>query len=331
MRAAQSAVLISLLLLTACGYVGPVVPPSPEIPNAITNLAVVERGDRLVVNFDTPPRTTDDLAIKTFSEIDLRIGPAIVPFDFERWEASATQYELPIPPRNDPDDPKPLPMSKALPVSGWEGKRIAVLVRTAVKKSDHYSQWSNRVVMNVVAPLKPPEISVKATKEGFMVTWPVEAPGFHYRILRTGPTDKTPVEVGTADAPPYVDTSSQWDTRYTYAVVSQQDSAESLPSKPATIESADVFPPAVPASITALAGPDSVEVSWSRSPDADLKGYYVYRSESGGAWVRQGDLITLPTFSDHNVQHGKIFRYAVTAVDQKGNESEKSAPADVSF
>ncbi len=292
---------------------------------------MAEQGDRLVITFDTPPRTTDSLAIKRFSEIDLRIGLDITPFDFDRWADSATAYELPIPPPNDPDDPKPHPISKTLPASTWQGKRIAVLVRTAVKKTGHYSQWSNRVVLEVVPPLKPPVVQAKATKKGYMLTWASERPGLQYDIFRKTPTDKTAVQIGTADASPYVDTTSQWDMPYVYSVVAREGSAASLPSEPVHIESADIFPPAVPASITALAGPESIEVSWSRSPDADLKGYYLYRSVDGGAFAKQGDLLLLPAFSDHNVQHGHKYRYAVSAVDQKGNESAKSATAEVKF
>jgi fibronectin type 3 domain-containing protein len=93
----------------------------------------------------------------------------------------------------------------------------------------------------------------------------------------------------------------------------------------------DIFAPSVPASITALAGPDSIEVSWQRSPEPDLKGYYVYRSVNGGPFERQGGLVTVPTFSDHNVEHGKTYRYEVSAVDQKNNESGKSAAAQAVF
>jgi fibronectin type 3 domain-containing protein len=81
----------------------------------------------------------------------------------------------------------------------------------------------------------------------------------------------------------------------------------------------------------ALAGPDSVEVTWTRSPEADTKGYYVYRSANGGPFERQGDLVTLPTFSDRKAEHGKTYRYAISAIDQKGNSSENSVPADVAF
>jgi fibronectin type 3 domain-containing protein len=107
--------------------------------------------------------------------------------------------------------------------------------------------------------------------------------------------------------------------------------AESLPSKPFVITAVDVFPPKVPASITALTAANSVEVSWERSPDADLKGYYLYRSANGRSFERQGNLLTLPTYSDHNVEHGKAYRYAVSAVDQKGNESARSAVAEVAY
>jgi fibronectin type 3 domain-containing protein len=83
--------------------------------------------------------------------------------------------------------------------------------------------------------------------------------------------------------------------------------------------------------VTALAGPDSVEVSWQRSPEADTQGYYVYRSMNGGSLERQGALVTLPAYSDRKVEHGKTYRYAVSAVDKKNNESDKSAPAEAAF
>ena len=331
MRPAAAAILSTFLWLASCGYVGPVVPPSPELPAAVRDLAVVERGDQLVITFSTPARTTDNLAITRFSEIDLGLGPLITPFDFDQWAASARHYELSVPPPNGPDDPAPKPISKSLSVAGWEGKRVAVLVRTAVRKSDHFSPWSNRIVLDVVPPIPPPVVQVKPVKEGYMLTWQAGRPQAHYQVLRQSPTDKQPIQIGTADASPYVDTKSQWDTRYTYVVVAKQGSAESLPSKPVSILSANIFPPSVPVSLTALAGPESVELSWSRVPESDLKGYYVYRSVDGGPFTRRDDLTNLPTYSDRKVEHGKTYHYAVSAVNQNGFESEKSPVTELTF
>ncbi len=99
MRAAAVAVLAPTVLLSGCGYVGPIMPPSPELPNAVIDLHAVERGDRIVITFSTPPRTTDNLAIKQFSDIDLRVGPAITPWDFERWSGAATAVSFASTPR----------------------------------------------------------------------------------------------------------------------------------------------------------------------------------------------------------------------------------------
>ena len=317
--------------LCACGYVGPVVPPSPELPGTITDLTVVERGDRIYIGFTTPVRTTDNLPITHFSEMDLRMGSAPQPFDFDRWSAAAKRIPLEPPEPSGHDDPRPHAMQDTVPVSGWVGQHIAVAVRSAIKRKDHYSQWSNVVRLDIVSPLAAPAIRLEATAQGVKVSWPAEGQGLHFDVYRQGPGDKEPVNVGTAERNDFVDTAAQYDTRYRYFVIAAKAQAESPPSKTAEITPIDIFPPSVPASITALATPVSIEVSWQRSPEPDLKGYYIYRSADGGAFTRIGDLLTLPTYSDHQVEHGKSYRYAVTAIDQKNNESAKSSAAEVSF
>jgi fibronectin type 3 domain-containing protein len=292
---------------------------------------VVERGDQLVITFTTPPRTTDAIAIRRFSDIDLRVGPNVTPFDFERWATAAKKYEVPLPEENDPDAPRPLPVTKTFPASEWQGKKVAVAVRTSVKKGKNYSPWSNRVSLEVIPPLSPPQVKCEATRQGYKLTWAESTEGANYNVLRQGPGDKAPVSIGIAEKPEYVDTTSQWDTPYTYTVVAKKGAAESLPSQGITVNKPDTFAPSVPTGVVALAGPDSVEVTWTRSPEADTKGYYVYRSTNGGPFERQGDLVTLPTFSDGKAEHGKTYRYTISAVDQKGNISEKSAPVEVAF
>jgi hypothetical protein len=330
-RGGAIACLSWIFWLSGCGYVGPVLPPSPQLPQAITDLQAIERGDQIVITFSTPVRTTDNLAIKQFSEIDLRIGSASIPFDFDQWAATATQYSLTPPPPNDPDDPQPSPLKKTVPVSDWLNKRVAVAVRTAVKKTDHYSPWSNRVVLEVMTPLRPPQAKAIATADGVLLTWEPQGAEMEYRVYRQGPGDQAPVQIGTSKSTDYLDTATQYETAYTYTVVATKGSAESLTSKPIAIKPVDKFPPSVPASITALGGPESIEISWQRSPEPDLKGYYLYRSVNGGPFERIADLLTLPTYSDQKVEHGQTYRYEVSAIDQKGNESAKSAPAEAVF
>jgi len=318
------------MVLAGCGYVGPVLPPSPLIPNGVTDLAVVQRGDRLFVTFRIPARTTDQVAIKNFSEIDLRIGPALVPFDFASWSPTAKQYPVPLPPPNDPNDPQPVAIATQIPASAVEGRHMVAAVRTAVKH-ERYSSWSNRVLLDVVAPLEPPVVKAEPTAQGIALSWPAQRAGLTYRVSRQSLADKQPVVVGTADQPRFVDTSAQSDIEYRYTVTASQDLAESLSSDVVTITLIDKFAPSVPAGVTALAGPDSIEVSWQRSPESDLQGYYVYRSVDGAAFERQGALAPLPAYSDRKLEHGKTYRYEISSVDKKSNESAKSPPAETAF
>lgn len=314
------AVAASLCLFSlSCGYIGPIVPPSPEIPNTVTDLSAVERGTKVEIHFSTPPRTTDNRAIKTFSKIDLAIGPA------NDWPQAAQHHDLPLPPANDPDAPLYQPMRTTEPASNWVGRKIAIAVRTAVKEKGHFSQWSNRVVLNVIPPLHPPTVAAKATAAGYHLIWQAERPGMHFDIYRQAPSDKQPVQIGTADKPEYLDTTSAWDTYYAYTVIALLGDAESLPSEPVRVIHSDTFPPAVPEGVAALATPESIDISWQRVPSANLKGYYLYRSIGGGSFERIGDLLTLPTYADHAVEHGKTYNYEVSSVSQKGYESAKSA------
>ncbi len=94
---------------------------------------------------------------------------------------------------------------------------------------------------------------------------------------------------------------------------------------------ADKFPPEVPAGITAVVGVNTIELEWERSTESDFKGYNVFRSVDGAPFEKVASLLEAPTYSDTNVQPGKTYRYAVSAVDLLNNESERSAAVQASF
>jgi fibronectin type 3 domain-containing protein len=77
-----------------------------------------------------------------------------------------------------------------------------------------------------------------------------------------------------------------------------------------------------------------VELSWERPGEADLAGFRVYRAAVAGgdrAWARVGpaEPIVTANFSDRTVQPATAYRYSVTSVDQSGNESARSQPAEI--
>jgi len=106
-------------------------------------------------------------------------------------------------------------------------------------------------------------------------------------------------------------------------------------SPPVTVEAKDVFPPAAPKGLAAVAVAATtsiaagVDLSWEPNTESDLAGYVVYRRENDGDWERVSPTVLLPGpgYHDAHVQAGHTYEYAVTAVDQSGHESLQSAPA----
>ena len=105
--------------------------------------------------------------------------------------------------------------------------------------------------------------------------------------------------------------------------------AESDISDTLSITPKDEFPPAVPVGLTASPGVKTIELSWERNTEPDFKGYRVYRSIDNGPFERIADMIEGPVFSDRNVEAGKHYRYAVSAVDQSGNESKQGEAVEI--
>jgi hypothetical protein len=106
-------------------------------------------------------------------------------------------------------------------------------------------------------------------------------------------------------------------------------------SAPVRIEALDVFPPERPAGLAAVAlvpsdgSAAAIDLSWQPNTDPDLAGYYVYRREAETPWRRiSGEkLVAGPAFHDAEVLAGHTYIYGVSAVDAKGNESQRSEDA----
>jgi fibronectin type 3 domain-containing protein len=104
---------------------------------------------------------------------------------------------------------------------------------------------------------------------------------------------------------------------------------ESSSAPEACVENKDVFPPAPPTGVAALAHEDGVEVSWSPSLEADLASYRVYRAAAGSRPVRLAEVAAPETsYRDATAPPGAALAYTVTAVDRDGNESPPSAAVE---
>jgi len=158
------------------------------------------------------------------------------------------------------------------------------------------------------------------------------------------PNLKVPLaRVGESTDPTFQDKQIEFGKTYVYSVRSLLQYSE------VALESADsnlviatpraIFPPEGPQNLTVVLVPAQgensafLDLSWAISPETDIAGYNVYRSEQDGVPGRRlnSELLLTPAFRDMNAVPGRQYVYTATAVDRAGNESPTSAPASGSI
>ena len=316
----QSATLVILLAaLTSCGYIGDPLPPSLEIPVSVTNLRATQVSDKLVVRYSQPLLTTENLKLKSIEATELRAGPlGTSDFNLDKWAASASRFEA--------QASKDGVVELELPTKDWTGQEVVVAVRVMSSKQ-RYSAWSNLVIAPIIVPLTPPaNLKAQARADGVLLQW-LAAAGTEYRIFR-GST-----ALASATSGEYVDTTAEFDKPYTYQVqafrkLNEKQIAESLISKQVEITPNDTFPPAAPAGLQLIQGVASIEITWQRSTEPDFKSYKIWRAEGDGPFTPLTEGITQTSHSDRTAARGKKYRYAISAIDNSGNESEQSQPQE---
>ncbi len=315
--------LAAALALGGCGYVGPPKPPSLEIPFPVSDLSVGEYGANILIRFTLPALTTDGITITRVKSLEVVAGPGPAPFTNDAWAATARHYPL--------AGTTPGPIEGMIPAADFVGQSIVIGVRSIGIKGKP-SGFSNLRLLTVGAPLvKPFDVKVENLERGVGLTWSGSGP--KYRVYRTvgpaGGSEAKPERLGETDQPNYLDTETTYGTQYRYQILAfAGDTEQSEISDTATITPVDKFPPAVPAGLSASAGPNSIELAWSRNAEPDLQGYNVFRALADGMFVKIADLVPTPVYSDAKIEHGKRYRYAISAVDLLGNESGRSVEAD---
>ncbi len=308
------------ILLNSCGYIGPIQPPLLDIPSQIPYVSAIEYGDKIQVDFTLPDLTTEGNPIRNLRLLEVRVGPGVTPFSNDLWAQSAKSYPIP--------SPVPGPFTKEIPASDWLGKEVLISVR-AVGSKGRPAPWATLKILKVQPPLETPAALAAANvQQGVKLTWKSSAP--KYRIFRAI-AGATPERLNESDRPEFIDDTTEYDKTYQYRVQAIADDLHtSEVSAPYAITPTDEFAPAVPGALTAILGVSTIELAWTRNTESDFKGYNVYRSTDGGPFVKIGELVVAPTFSDNKIEPGKKYRYEVSAVDLKGNESAHSTPADAS-
>lgn len=311
---------IVTLLLTGCAYVGDPLPPALKVPKPVTDLAVRQVGGELLVSFTISDKTLEDLALKSIGAVDLKIGVnPKPPFDAERWSGAAKPIAT--------GAVEPGKVDTKVPISEWANQEVVICVRLGNAKG-RMSPWSNFVTLKVMPALaRPTQLRAVATATGVLIDWAAQAK--LWKIYRFAESDKEPVEMATVKEPKFIDIGAAFDAKYQYTVVALAGDAVSETSEPVTITPVDTFAPAAPQGLSALAGPTAAQLSWERNQEPDLALYRVYRASGDSVFARIAESPSAASYRDAGMKAGQSYRYAVSAVDHKGNESPKSEPVEI--
>jgi len=348
--------------LVGCGVPGAPKPPSLELPEPVTDLRAVRKGDRVYLDWTVPTETTDRLALRHLgpTRICRRLNAAM-------GECANPVGEIPAPqlPRRrsaqQNRSAKPAPKMQATYIDNLPRTLLVEIPRARIfyaisvlNENGRSAGISNIVQVPAVAAVPPPsDFRAQVAAEGIVLSWTAvphapEIPGLRhiYRVYRRpegGTTDTVAGEV-PFDASSWarlVDHSFEWEKTYSYrATVVTLIAEEGKPETqfegddtPAvTVFAHDVFPPAVPSGLQAVFSgvgqQPFIDLIWAPDTDADLAGYNVLRHEAGAEPVKiNSELVKTPAFRDMNVASGKIYFYSVSAVDVRGNESARSQEA----
>src|SRR5664280_2436903 len=166
---------------------------------------------------------------------------------------------------------------------------------------------------------------------------------YRYRIMRR-PVG-APAYIVLADVEPaatgtYLDKTFAWEQKYEYRIttLTQVDShgintaVEGDDSQPVEVFTRDIYPPAQPAGLQAVFSSVGqkpfIDLTWAPNLESDLAGYNIFRRVGNAQFEKLNkQLVSGSSFRDDNVETGKKYIYSVSAVDLRGNESQRSAEA----
>ncbi len=343
-----SLALVLARTLTGCGSPAAPEPPSLNLPIPVANLSATRIGNTVHLTWTMPKRTTDRVVLRhpvTVAVCRATENAAcseVTTLDVAPGAAGSYSDSLPSDLAQKPD--------RLL--------RYEVFLRNHAGKSAGPSNPAYSAAGS--SPAAVTGITSQMRPEGVLLSWrPVPDPG-HAVVMRIERVQLTlPAAAETrrsplAPAPPPaaqtlavhtqdgvdpghgIDASALLNQRYRYTlerVTTLASGGQSVEiqgplSAPIEILTKDTFPPAVPQGLVAVAdsAAGAIDLSWMPDSDPDLAAYHIYRRDlQGGVAARQIASAGVETsYRDTGVEAGHTYAYCVSAVDQTGNESNRS-------
>lgn len=346
-----------LLLAAAlgCGMVATPQPPSLKLPQPVADLVAQRVGDQVNLYWTMPKRATDKVLLKGKQKVEIC-----------RREATSPCVHV--------GGLKLLPEARGsftdkLPAALSSGSLRPLVYTVELENADGRSAGPSNPAFTAAgsAPVQIAGLGAHAEPDGVVLSWTPTGATETIRIRRmlvssqkaemkpastpsnpllptkqTIPAQQT-LEFTGPDQGRVLDHDAALNHTYTYTLQrvekttmeGQAVEVASAPSVSMTINARDLFPPAIPGSLQAVADPEghAIDLSWQPDTEPDLAGYRIYRRAAGSAAApaRIGAVEAAPSFRDTSALPGHAYEYSVTAVDRDGNESARSAEVEESL
>ena len=350
-----SLLFYAFLISTVCGKKGPLQPLVVRAPQAVRDFSLFQKGDKLILSWTNPTAYVDGNPLREVAEVEIWMAEEDKGEGSPREKLTVEEFE---------DKAKLLTrinkgQFRSLLQKGAEAQQISYVyplqaekigqkvMTFAVRIKDEKrraSEFSEPLSIEAQAPPLPPQnVRVSVSEESIAVRWedsavkggesgPSKPVG--YNVYRSeGEEHPARLNSSLVKGKEYRDANFSLGKTYRYFVRAvASDTApfrESDDSEAVEIQAKDTFPPARPTGLTAISGTGFIALSWEANKETDLAGYRVWRRVVG-----QADFVLLKSlpaaessYSDSLVEKNKRYEYAITALDNAGNESQKSEAA----
>ena len=324
--------LVSLffgVLLTGCGKKAPPIASDVTVPSPISDLESTVREGHLLLRWSMPeaPKGSKMSAVREF--IVLREETVLTKAWCEECPERLETLDVLV---MDTKDKFFITDDRVV----YEDKKISYGHRyvyrvVSVSMRGHRSEMSNRVVVAWDAPPPAPEVvEASGGDRAAVIRWSPVDGAEGYRIYRRqeekswgGPVG----EVGPEENS-YRDTGLENQMVYRYAVRSLRRLGptvlEGAGSPEIVVTPEDRRAPAAPAGLMAVPLEAGVELSWQRSTEPDVLGYFVYRRLEGEDEYRRlnDDFLRDALYMDRTVVVGESYEYVVTVIDNSPHRNE---------
>lgn len=254
---------------------------------------------------------------------DPRPGPGdTVTFVEELTEARLKPtYTTPLPPPA-PGEAGAAPAAPATPAAPV-AKRIYTI--RSVARGGRPGQPTTRLEIPLVDPPAPPSaVAAKVTESAVTLAWtpPAGATTAPLTFNVYLPDGGAPLNASPLTAPAFERQGIEFGKEQCFVVrtvaMVGTVAVESAASERACTTPSDVFAPAAPKGLSAVAGSGVISLIWDANTEPDLAGYVVLRGEAPGDTLQPltPSPIRDTTFRDTTVKPGVRYVYAIVAVDR---------------